>query len=408
MRTRIGGTRLSWNRNSKYPKVYISLYGSIVILLIIVFITGSAMIFSLCIVIGLFIFLNNKYLDYLYRKVSIPNEVQTIRLYPEEEGETWIPIENRGELPVFSGELSFDLHDTEEAIEVIGMENNRNSFYYSHVTLLPRKRKRHKVQLKALKRGIVQIRSIEFTIHDLLHFGSSRLEYLGGYRGEIIVFPKIKPVLGLERMLQFKKGEHQQKDSLHDDIMLAVGTRDYHSHDPFNRIHWKASARSQQLQTKVYEKTTLFNWTLIIHMTDDRKLPIDDIEQVLSHVAYCCQFAAVNNIQFEIFINIKTPGSFCLHLPSGSGRVHLIKAMEFLARIRKNGSTINGMYMLRAIKKQSDAPIILHFGSYSSEAYQFYRSWTYKKNVVVYRLKTKEGSGQLLKIGEVKDEVIAN
>ncbi|MFN7252816.1 MAG: DUF58 domain-containing protein [Anaerobacillus sp.] len=397
---------MNWYKQFKHPKVYISLYSSIIILLFFVLFTGSAIIFSLCLLIGFFILLNNKYLDYLSQKVRVPTEKHIIRLYPEDKGELLIPVENNGKLPIFSGDFRFELHDSEKAVKVVDMADSYDSFYHYRMSLLPQKRKKHKVRLKALKRGIVQVRSIEFTIYDLLSFGSAKLSYLGNYRGEVIVYPTIKPVLGIERVIQSENGD-QQKNSLHEDIMQSIGTRDYISSDPFNKINWKATAKSQQLQTKVFEKTTVSKWTMVINMKDDQRLRIDNLEQVLSNVAYCCQYATINNIQYEIFVNIKTPGAVCLHLPLGSGKVHLMKALEFLARIRKDSSTIKSTYMLNTVRK-SVSPVVLHFGAFNMETYRLYTDWKRRKNIVIYQLHIEGENGHFVRIGGVKNEVMAN
>jgi uncharacterized protein (DUF58 family) len=397
---------LNWHKQYKYPKVYISLYSSIIILFFFVLFTGSAIIFSLCLLIGFFILLNIKYLDYLSQKVRVPNEKHIIRMYPEDKGELLIPVENKGKLPIFSGDFRFELHDSEKAVKVIDMAVSYDSFYHYRMSLLPQKRKKHKVRLKALKRGIVQVRSIELTIYDLLSFGSARLNYLDNYRGEIIVYPTIKPVHGIERVIQSENGD-QQKKSLHEDNMLSVGTREYVSCDPFNKINWKASAKTHKLQTKVFEKTTVSKWTMVINMIENHRLRIDNLEQVLSNVAYCCQYATINNIQYEIFINIKTPGAVCLHLPLGSGKVHLMKALEFLARIRKDSSPIKSTYMLNVVKK-SVSPVVLHFGAFDMETYRLYTDWKSRKNVVVYQLHTEGENGHFVRIGGVKNEVMAN
>jgi len=51
-------------------------------------------------------------------------------------------------------------------------------------------------------------------------------------------------------------GEVKATWRLFEDPSRAVGIRDYQPDDAFRHIHWKASARRQELQVKVYEPTT--------------------------------------------------------------------------------------------------------------------------------------------------------
>ena len=41
------------------------------------------------------------------------------------------------------------------------------------------------------------------------------------------------------------------------DPLRTVGVRDYHPEDSFRHLHWKATARAQQLQVRVFEPTTV-------------------------------------------------------------------------------------------------------------------------------------------------------
>jgi uncharacterized protein (DUF58 family) len=49
-----------------------------------------------------------------------------------------------------------------------------------------------------------------------------------------------------------------------------VGVRDYVYGDDLRRVHWKATARAQKLQSKIYEPTTIYD--LVIFLNSDSKL----------------------------------------------------------------------------------------------------------------------------------------
>ena len=50
------------------------------------------------------------------------------------------------------------------------------------------------------------------------------------------------------------------------DPMRTIGVRDYRPEDSFRHIHWKATARTQSLQTKVFEPTTSIQFGIFLNL----------------------------------------------------------------------------------------------------------------------------------------------
>lgn len=75
----------------------------------------------------------------------------------------------------------------------------------------------------------------------------------------LIVYPRVLPLETLGFPPKEPFGEVKASWRLFEDPSRAVGIRDYRSGDAFRHIHWKASARRQELQVKVYEPTTSHN-----------------------------------------------------------------------------------------------------------------------------------------------------
>jgi uncharacterized protein (DUF58 family) len=71
----------------------------------------------------------------------------------------------------------------------------------------------------------------------------------------LIVYPRVVPLpeLGFPGKEPF--GEATGRRAIFEDPIRTVGIRDYHPEDSFKHVHWKATARQQQLQVKVYEPT---------------------------------------------------------------------------------------------------------------------------------------------------------
>jgi len=73
----------------------------------------------------------------------------------------------------------------------------------------------------------------------------------------VTVQPDTVPILKYDVASRRPIGEVKVRRLLHDDPSRLAGVREYERGDPLNRIHWKATARTGELHSKVYEHTTL-------------------------------------------------------------------------------------------------------------------------------------------------------
>jgi uncharacterized protein (DUF58 family) len=61
-------------------------------------------------------------------------------------------------------------------------------------------------------------------------------------------------------------GEVKATWRIFEDPSRAVGVRDHQPQDSFRHVHWKATARRQDLQVKVYEPTTSHNLVIFVNV----------------------------------------------------------------------------------------------------------------------------------------------
>ena len=72
----------------------------------------------------------------------------------------------------------------------------------------------------------------------------------------MIVYPKIFPIAHLGIPSLHPLGETIAERRIFEDPIRVIGVRDYNPRDSRRHIHWKATARRQELQVKVFEPTT--------------------------------------------------------------------------------------------------------------------------------------------------------
>lgn len=107
------------------------------------------------------------------------------------------------------------------------------------------------VELECRERGYYKIGPARLRSGDL--FGFFRNESEEEADSEVIVLPRLfdlgRPSLRTAR----PSGENRGRQPLVEDPMRPAGVRDYRPGDTLRRIEWKATARRQTLQSRVYE-----------------------------------------------------------------------------------------------------------------------------------------------------------
>ncbi len=109
-------------------------------------------------------------------------------------------------------------------------------------TLLFRKRGLYKVGPATLQSGDV------FGMYEL-----SRKEEQAEY---LTVFPEILPLQRLDLPAEDPFGDRRSRRRIFEDPNQPMGVREYRSEDGFRRVHWPATARTGQLQVKVFQPTS--------------------------------------------------------------------------------------------------------------------------------------------------------
>ena len=95
-----------------------------------------------------------------------------------------------------------------------------------------------------------QIEQFECVLKDPFHLLTVHLPVFDKLRTEIIVYPSPKEVAGLQELQQLLNGFYRTNFSFYETSIIGVKR---YERESFRSIHWKASAKMQQLQAKQYE-----------------------------------------------------------------------------------------------------------------------------------------------------------
>ncbi|HET7657459.1 MAG TPA: DUF58 domain-containing protein, partial [Bacillales bacterium] len=341
-----------WNRYTRLSFENF-LYAVSALFIIVSLYSGSLLLFLFVLFFCLMNLLTRFYFNKISENIEMVNDTQKVRMFVDDEDQFNIPVANYGHIPLFAGKFRFDLEEAVECpqlhLDSSGEKQNSYSFTFS---LDRRSVQNARIGVKGVKRGVAKFRGVQLVIRDWFGLGEMHLSYNPLFHTEMIVYPELTVVLGLERIQTQWQGSRPVEYSLDEDVTAPAGTRNYLSSDPFNRIHWKASAKTGELQTKVFERTSGMTWVLVLNITRKGNR-IVDMEREISCIAYICKFAAEHEIPFELYTNIKVRGrDQVMHLKADEGRGQLSKALELLARVNVKSVIVSTRNLLSYVDRQ--------------------------------------------------------
>lgn len=198
---------------------------------------------------------------------------------------------------------------------------------------------RHRLYCK--KRGYYQLGPITISSGDIFGFYPRAItEHLIDY---IIVYPKIFPIAQLGIPSLHPLGETTAERRIFEDPTRVIGVRDYSPHDSLRRIHWKATARHQNLKVKVFEPTTTLKVALFLAVDSfphDRASTKDDFELGISTAASVANHITDQGSPVGLFVNtcLADTGQ-PIRIPPSSSVSQLVGILEALARVTSRASS---------------------------------------------------------------------
>ena len=188
-----------------------------------------------------------------------------------------------------------------------------------------------------LKRGYFTFGPATIRSGDLFGFFSKetteeKLDYL-------LVYPRIVPLedLGIPSKAPF--GDLRVRRHLFEDPVRVVTTRDYAPGDPLKHIHWKATARLQQLQSRVFEPTTTVDLALFLDVRTVEAPLWGRVEQLLETAVIAAASIASHGVQkgYRVGLYVNEPYLFkegLIKLPSSDHPEQLQRVLEALAQVQ--------------------------------------------------------------------------
>ncbi|WP_088013837.1 DUF58 domain-containing protein [Gottfriedia acidiceleris] len=398
---------MTWNKeiHGKNSLDILIIFG--VIFLIINFYQSSYLLMFLGGFLIIISLMSRYYLKHIADHLLIENDKEPIRVSVGEQINLPIKIIQNNWLPIINATVRIKLEPIVEGINFKTVSSDSNLELILPIQLKGNEKIQITLPLSATKRGVTRIKQVELKISNFFSLGHLYLTYKPFLHKEIIIYPTLIPVPQIDQIISTNSyGGFVTNTSMFEDFLAPIGTRDYVYSDSFHRIHWKASAKTQVLQTKIYERTADYSITFIINLRDTRhdtfRLSIiENIESIASNIAYIVQYAAIKNINYEIFLNLNMEsGVPVYHLPIGGGKSQLSKTYDILARINGARMTQPIDRLLHYVEKQQrKSPVVILCGPFCKHGDRYF-SQMQKRGQSIYYLQDDLESPKLVPFGQ--------
>jgi uncharacterized protein (DUF58 family) len=135
------------------------------------------------------------------------------------------------------------------------------------VSLRPGESRVLSYEVEFLQRGYYPFGPLLLESGDL--FGLHRRYRLASEPCFVLVRPKVVPLLGYDLASRRPIGEVRLRHRFFEDPTRIAGVRPYEKGDPLNRVHWRATARTGTLHSKVFEPSCVAGATLLLDFHRD-------------------------------------------------------------------------------------------------------------------------------------------
>ena len=182
-----------------------------------------------------------------------------------ESAEVAVEVENRGSLtiPWLILEDSLPRDALTQMPQRIKVEGGRLNL----VRLASGETESLDYKIEFLMRGYFQLGPLLLETGDV--FGLHRRFRVASEPHFALVLPKVLPLQGYNLASRRPMGEIRVVHRLFEDPTRLAGVRPYQQGDPLNRLHWRATARTGELHSRIYETSRVAGATFLLDFHTD-------------------------------------------------------------------------------------------------------------------------------------------
>jgi uncharacterized protein (DUF58 family) len=200
--------------------------------------------------------------------VSYERKLQYWRTFPGEEVGCQVSVANRKIMPL----IWLNTHDRWpmavaplEARALTASSVAEEGLLSLVLMLRGFERVRRNLHLRFRKRGVFMLGPAMGESGDPLGLFHARRQLAPAKR--LVVFPALKPLESLKLKPRDPFGYQASRRMLFEDCTMTAGVRGYRPEDGLHRVHWKATARTGELQSRVYQPVSGLDLVICLNVS---------------------------------------------------------------------------------------------------------------------------------------------
>ncbi len=188
------------------------------------------------------------------------------RLFTGERLTMHVTLINRKFLPLAWCEIEDEVADRLRIIDRLVLPSGIPGVAMLRITTSMRwfERATWPIVVECRARGVYSLGPVTLRSGDLFGFFNRRHTF--NDVAKVIVYPKIAQLDEISIPPRHLFGDQRIRRQILTDPSRTVGIRDYRPEDSIRHIHWKATARMQSLQTKVFDPTTTTQFGVFLNL----------------------------------------------------------------------------------------------------------------------------------------------
>jgi uncharacterized protein (DUF58 family) len=260
------------------------------------------------------------------------------RAFPGEEVTLEITVENAKLLPMpwleIEDELPLSLDYPGLDVQPSNLPNI--GILHTYFTAGPYERVRRRYRVRCPQRGYHRLVRVRLVTGDV--FGFTSIEEQRETDDYLLVYPRVVPVVELGLPPKQPFGDERPRRPLVEDPMRFRGVRPYTPGDPPRHIHWRASARTGNLQSKQFEPSALPTLALFLDVNTFERfwegLDPERLELAISAAASLAAHGLEEGRQVGLYVNAPLArGGRSVRLAPGRHPSQLGRILDALALI---------------------------------------------------------------------------
>lgn len=281
------------------------------------------------------------------RGVTYERELTPSRFFPGDTGRLVIRIANQKLLPLAWLRISDMLHPNvlrqrsrlDEQLGISGgieISDSLQPALVNRAAMGAYQEVERVYSIEGLQRGVYTLGPARMESGD--PFGIFRREQTVPGKLDIIVYPRVYEPEQFGLPFRAALGSVVTRRSLYQDPTLLAGSREYRPGDPLRHVHWKATARSGNLQVRLNDPSTTAELMLVLNLNTNKfvwqGVDSDRVESVLSVAASTALWALHQDFAVGVRSNGTVAGTeYEPRIPSSAHPQQPARLLEHLVRL---------------------------------------------------------------------------